>query len=82
MTVHHGILRNLLSFPKLCYRTAEKIFIVNEVKLDPVILHLHNAYIAVLAEICLHETGMERKMEYVTHFYMDLGFKNCYVGIM
>ena len=22
------------------------------------------------------------KMEYVTHFYMDLGFKNCYVGIM
>ena len=21
-------------------------------------------------------------MEYVTHFYMDLGFKNCYVGIM
>ena len=20
MTVHHGILRNLLSFPKLCYR--------------------------------------------------------------
>ena len=22
------------------------------------------------------------KMEYITHFYMDLGFKNCYVGIM
>ena len=22
------------------------------------------------------------KMEYVTHFYMDLGYKNCYVGIM
>ena len=21
-------------------------------------------------------------MEYVTHFYMDLGYKNCYVGIM
>ena len=22
------------------------------------------------------------KMEYVTHFYMDLGYKNCYVGIL
>ena len=22
------------------------------------------------------------KMEYITHFYMDLGYKNCYVGIM
>lgn len=22
------------------------------------------------------------KMEYVTHFYMDLGYKNCYVGVM
>ena len=22
------------------------------------------------------------KMDYVTHFYMDLGYKNCYVGIM
>ena len=22
------------------------------------------------------------KMQYVTHFYMDLGYKNCYVGIM
>ena len=22
------------------------------------------------------------QFEYVTHFYMDLGFKNCYVGIM
>ena len=22
------------------------------------------------------------QMEYVTHFYMDLGYKNCYVGIM
>ena len=21
------------------------------------------------------------KMEYITHFYMDLGYKNCYVGI-
>ena len=21
-------------------------------------------------------------MEYVTHFYMDLGYKNCYVGIL
>ena len=22
------------------------------------------------------------KMNYITHFYMDLGYKNCYVGIM
>ena len=22
------------------------------------------------------------KMDYITHFYMDLGYKNCYVGIM
>ncbi len=22
------------------------------------------------------------KMDYVTHFYMDLGYKNCYVGIL
>ena len=22
------------------------------------------------------------KMEYITHFYMDLGYKNCYVGIL
>ena len=22
------------------------------------------------------------KMEYVTHFYMDLGYKNCYVGVL
>ena len=22
------------------------------------------------------------KMQYITHFYMDLGYKNCYVGIM
>ena len=21
-------------------------------------------------------------MEYVTHFYMDLGYKNCYVGVL
>ena len=21
-------------------------------------------------------------MNYITHFYMDLGYKNCYVGIM
>lgn len=24
----------------------------------------------------------KEKMEYVTHFYMDLGYKNCYVGIL
>lgn len=24
----------------------------------------------------------KEKMEYFTHFYMDLGYKNCYVGIM
>ena len=22
------------------------------------------------------------KMKYITHFYMDLGYKNCYVGII
>ena len=30
---------------------------------------------------CMKQEGKD-KMEYVTHFYMDLGFKNCYVGIM
>mgnify|MGYP000949403123 FL=1 len=30
---------------------------------------------------CMNQEWKD-KMEYVTHFYMDLGFKNCYVGIM
>ena len=30
---------------------------------------------------CMKQEWKDR-MEYVTHFYMDLGYKNCYVGIM
>lgn len=30
---------------------------------------------------CIKQNWKE-KMEYVTHFYMDLGYKNCYVGIL
>ena len=31
--------------------------------------------------MCMKESWKE-KLQYKTHFYMDLGFKNCYVGIM
>ena len=30
---------------------------------------------------CMKQEWKDR-MEYITHFYMDLGYKNCYVGIM
>ncbi len=30
---------------------------------------------------CIHQEWKDQ-MEYVTHFYMDLGYKNCYVGLM
>ena len=36
----------------------------------------------VLPKYACMKQEWKEKMEYVTHFYMDLGYKNCYVGIM
>ena len=36
----------------------------------------------VLPKYACMKQEWKDKMEYVTHFYMDLGYKNCYVGIM
>ena len=36
----------------------------------------------ILPKYAFMKQEWKDKMEYVTHFYIDLGFKNCYVGIM
>ena len=36
----------------------------------------------VLPKYACMKQEWKDKMQYITHFYMDLGFKNCYVGIM
>ena len=36
----------------------------------------------VLPKYACMKQEWKDKMQYMTHFYMDLGFKNCYVGIM
>ena len=39
-------------------------------------------FVLILPKYACMKQEWKDKMEYVTHFYMDLGYKNCYVGIM